>query len=372
MKSPRLLLMLFGLFTFILAGCGGGGGGGGSSSSGGGDSTTTTTAAVTTTTVPSSGSTSSFEVLNLGEERTFTVPSNGVSFLLSAFGDSSAGNGIGIATLTDPNGNEVVSALRENGTVIAGNGYGNVLNPIIPSMQATPGTWSFVPFFGTTEVQLTLRTGDTPTSSTLTVKPFLTGTAYSASDIEPVLAVMETIYEDAGIQIEIESISTISGSNFSNVSSNFLNSTTSSLVQNGESDKANLFFIEDFSGPDSGLLGVASGIPGALGITSNQNGVLIGIDGHKQSGQILTQLLGETVAHEMGHLLGLFHPTESDGATFDPLDDTPQCTLGSIQPSDCIGFGADNLMFWQGDLNIEQSTLTPDQVHIINYSPIAR
>jgi hypothetical protein len=36
--------------------------------------------------------------------------------------------------------------------------------------------------------------------------------------------------------------------------------------------------------------------------------------------------MGGTIAHEMGHYLGLNHPSESDGATHDVLRDTPKCT----------------------------------------------
>lgn len=36
--------------------------------------------------------------------------------------------------------------------------------------------------------------------------------------------------------------------------------------------------------------------------------------------------LGTTVAHEMGHYLGLFHPSERDGTVHDPVADTPICT----------------------------------------------
>ena len=64
-------------------------------------------------------------------------------------------------------------------------------------------------------------------------------------------------------------------------------------------------------------------------------------------------LIGRTMAHEIGHFLGLWHPTESDGKVFDPISDTPQCKLaqdankdGVMQATECQGLGADNIMFW--------------------------
>ena len=36
--------------------------------------------------------------------------------------------------------------------------------------------------------------------------------------------------------------------------------------------------------------------------------------------------MGSTIAHEMGHYLGLNHPSERDGSEHDFVADTPQCT----------------------------------------------
>jgi hypothetical protein len=47
----------------------------------------------------------------------------------------------------------------------------------------------------------------------------------------------------------------------------------------------------------------------------------------------------ETIAHELGHYLGLNHPSESDGSTHDAVDDTPVCTAtnasGYLSISSC-------------------------------------
>ena len=37
------------------------------------------------------------------------------------------------------------------------------------------------------------------------------------------------------------------------------------------------------------------------------------------------RILSETLAHETGHYLGLFHPVELDFSAYDALDDTPEC-----------------------------------------------
>lgn len=49
--------------------------------------------------------------------------------------------------------------------------------------------------------------------------------------------------------------------------------------------------------------------------------------------------MGQTIAHEIGHYLGLNHPSESGGTTHDPIPDTPQCVAGgggSVTHGSCL------------------------------------
>ncbi len=52
------------------------------------------------------------------------------------------------------------------------------------------------------------------------------------------------------------------------------------------------------------------------------------------------------MAHELGHFLGLYHPTEMNGVTQDTISDTPTC---SFDPDDWAQIGAcptvTNIMF---------------------------
>lgn len=81
--------------------------------------------------------------------------------------------------------------------------------------------------------------------------------------------------------------------------------------------------------------------------------------------------LGVTLAHEMGHQLGLYHSSESSGAAHDPIADTPECTVdsdqnGKVEPWECQGSGADNLMFWAANT---KGVLTPEQLDVIHRNP---
>ena len=112
-------------------------------------------------------------------------------------------------------------------------------------------------------------------------------------------------------------------------------------------------------------------------------------------------VVGETVAHEVGHALGLFHTTEAQGASgedFDPLTDTPQCLCSlcvsagarsacadqpnsPAQPTMVDGTtcgqgtqacgGADYLMFWQLS-NASRGNLSPQEGQVMRMNPLVR
>ncbi|HEX6241444.1 MAG TPA: hypothetical protein VFZ61_11140, partial [Polyangiales bacterium] len=79
--------------------------------------------------------------------------------------------------------------------------------------------------------------------------------------------------------------------------------------------------------------------------------------------------------HELGHQLGLFHTTERDGTSMEPLGDTPICGPeldadgdGVMRAAECTEHGADNLMFWEG----QGDALSSEQVAILSRSAILR
>lgn len=99
---------------------------------------------------------------------------------------------------------------------------------------------------------------------------------------------------------------------------------------NGQS--INLFIVEDltFAG------GFTGGIPGTPGTY-----------GHPASGTVLERysnasVMGTLMAHEIGHLIGLWHTTEPGAVITDYISDTPECPLNTVQ-TDCPDYR--NLMF---------------------------
>jgi len=318
----------------------------------------------------------------------FEVPSDGISFLLSIFKENNAS--IAFYSLYDPDGSDIL----KNSTTpnlygaasgsIGGLGYANILVPQTSFFNATPGIWTFKAFKND-RVTLLLRSGSVSSNSKIYIQPFLTGTTWSADNLSNALNVTKSIFEINDVKISINETISISDSQYATVSGSFTNSTTSRLVSLGLNDCINLFFIEDYTGSWSGILGNAAGMPGSMGISNSWNGVLISLNAHATGTDLDSKLLGETIAHEMGHQLGLFHTSESGGTVFDILNDTIDCPIsrdndndGKISAEECEGYGADNVMFWTSWSSSsrlagkQQNNLSSHQIHVLKYSPISR
>jgi hypothetical protein len=135
----------------------------------------------------------------------------------------------------------------------------------------------------------------------------------------------------------------------------------------------NFFMVAqfNFSGGAS-ILGISAGIPGPPAFKGlGHSGVVVSLAFLSDS----VKIFGETLAHEGGHYLGLYHPSEKTGTTHDPLLDTPECTPsadtnqdGNVDARECVGKGSDNVMFWQGAA-FPQRKVTNDQRFVLLRNP---
>lgn len=141
-------------------------------------------------------------------------------------------------------------------------------------------------------------------------------------------------------------------------------------------DAVNFFLVDEIVGGRAGyiILGIAGGIPGPATINgTTHSGVAVTMTGFRRNPVQLAQ----TMAHEGGHYLGLFHTTEAEGTAFDPLPDTPECDNGKdrnadglVDNSECSAAGADNLMFWAAGDAAEK--VSADQQFILLRNPAIR
>jgi hypothetical protein len=145
-------------------------------------------------------------------------------------------------------------------------------------------------------------------------------------------------------------------------------------LSSGEARRVNVVFVGNILGiPDA--FGLAGGIPGPLGSTAI-SGVLVsatlsaGNDGAFDQEE--RRILGETLAHETGHYLGLFHPVEATWDQWDALGDTSECT----DAESCLHDLGTNLMFPYPVCSFQacnpQSALTSDQEAVARRHPDVR
>ena len=361
---------------------------------------TTTTLTVTNLAIPSADYTSANNTeypsaVLTSPSQTLTIPPNTVSFSLTLRGPqvevSEDESSLFIASLQSAN-DDISTFRRDVGFCDAGLCAAHV--PRNPDLKATPGEWQFS--LGTlsdtlTDIDLTtksldvaIRTGPDPDLSTdfpatLMVKPFLAGTGITVLELETILTRLVDIANSNAINMTLLPVTVIDDPRFAEVSFDFLDPTTAELVNMGEAEAVNLFFLDSFSGPNGGaILGVAGGIPGTQGITSSFNGVLTNaLALHGGPTEFYTRNTAQISFHEMGHHLGLYHTTEGDFSFNDVLDDTPNCEQAADDDNDngladideCPD--ASNPMFWKPDLLKPMSLTTDQQRHILFYTPIA-
>ncbi len=175
-----------------------------------------------------------------------------------------------------------------------------------------------------------------------------------------------------------------------------------------------LFLVDQITEPNAPpgtrLVGYDGAIPGVSTFSGTTAGgaIVSAADVHSTAGcgtsfsvSCGPDVVGETVAHEAAHALGLFHTTESQGASgedFDPLNDTPQCLCSlcvsasdrascadqpnaPAQPtlvdgSNCAQGtqpcgGADYLMFWQLT-DLSRGNLSPQEGQVMRMNPLVR
>jgi len=115
--------------------------------------------------------------------------------------------------------------------------------------------------------------------------------------------------------------------------------------------------------------GIAAGIPGTIE-ASGMSWTVISLVVHAGPDGVFdepeTNLMGETMAHEVGHYAGLYHPVEDGFENWDSLDDTVECT----RARECEDELGTNLMFPYSicDANgcVVTEDLTPAQGGVMN------
>lgn len=204
--------------------------------------------------------------------------------------------------------------------------------------------------------------------------------ARTDADFQTAVGVLEDLYDKLGIDVgdkiyqdlanadALRTIDSIDGPG-NELSQLFARSTD-------QGQGLTFFFVQEIVGGDEGyiILGIAGGIPGPPAIHGTpHSGVALTLMDFRDSPRVL----GQTMAHEGGHYLGLFHTTESGGTSHDPLPDTAQCKAGDddnfdgyLSTEECAGKGSDNFMFWLAGPSASQ--VSAEQGRVLRRNPASR
>jgi len=180
------------------------------------------------------------------------------------------------------------------------------------------------------------------------------------------------------------------------------------LRMSNAGNRMNIFLVKSFT--TAGVVGMDGTIPGpasvggtvASGALVSSASLLFGATtacgGAINLNGCGADFTAYIVAHEAGHFLGLYHPTENNGTLFDPVKDTSMCPCnpckvgqtancysgsGPVPPSapdvnvdDCTKSttcgGGENLMFWQLDRLRSTGSLSAQQQSIMRANPLVR
>jgi len=325
--------------------------------------------------------------------REFSLPANTVSFGLYLTGNDVENNSTGLLVTRLTNPDNVALAQLTRFFEYCSPGLCAGLLPRRADQLTPRGDWQYSLGtraasldnidFNDISLKLAVRTGPAPDlnaalPATLKVTPYFSATSVSAARFALVLAEFVAINQANSIAIDLQPTVMLTAPEYAEVNIDFLDPITAEMVTQGAADSINIFFVESFSGPGgAGRLGISPGIPGTLGVKGPYNGLLINAAA-TQSGpdDYYARTTAEFAFHEMGHLLGLLHTTESNFGN-DIIDDSADCLQDLDDANNNNQADIDecpdglNPMFWTNALDTIKQPLSPGQRRVIYYSPIA-
>jgi hypothetical protein len=303
-----------------------------------------------------------------GTKGNIPLPSTGQAFTIYTFVDPFNFNlAVGVTMLTDPMATAIYDQPADEAAYYAlpvryvpTEASSAMLVPNSPRVTLATGLYKFT--FGSSDTPIPtakvyIKLGDAPfTSGSAPLNIYysdLTGscdplsfTQVKNGAVQPTLSLLGNIFSQAGISISSVNFVDVSGSVANTIRVATANGANmlpdlDMLLQNATAspgltpglDVVLLRSITDPNGGQSGVLGIAGGIPGNPVLGTAHSGVAVSMETYCFGGK---DVFSSTIAHEVAHSLGLFHNIEMDATKHDPLTDTA---------SD----GKNNLMYWEED-----------------------
>ncbi len=176
--------------------------------------------------------------------------------------------------------------------------------------------------------------------------------------LQAVLLRVDDIFQQIGLQLGDVDYYQLADAAYNSVSGGeFAQLLEESSV--ASSVRMNVFFVQSSLG--GGTLGVAATLPGPKLNGTGVSGVMVDYDFDNAAA------VGQVTAHEIGHYLGLYHTTESDGS-HDIILDTAECPASGTNAV-CTTPGGGYVMHWQ---YIGQTLpgLSAGQAHVVLAHPL--
>ncbi len=188
-----------------------------------------------------------------------------------------------------------------------------------------------------------------------------------SSAVEEAVANWRNIWDSHGLSLEVEYDSSDLSPDLDYPGYN----SSAYLAETFRSDGEQVtIIIGESLGGDTSIFGMSGGIPGPL-VATDRSCVAISWLAHAGQDAVFSidelRVFGETLAHETGHYLGLFHPVETTWSQWDSLSDTVDCQ----NMNTCESQLGSNNMFpypvctWQSCQ--AQDQLSDDQVGVTMY-----
>ena len=354
---------------------------------------TTSTTSVETVDLTAGGPVTVFTD-HLGTPVTATVPADAVSVtFVGQAADTTAR--IVVYRIESPDGRIYDYASTSSRMKIlppTGPGSFSVLAPNSPTAPFSPGTWTLYLLGAkqtTATVKALIKHAPSPALSagSVDMNLFFVGltglnatSAPTDANFQTILTRLRSVWANAGMSVGTVKYIDITGANatrFQDLKESDLGALMQLSADPQANDNAlNVFFVRTISGGTLDgyiILGESAGIPGVPVRGTTGSGMAVTTADFPQG----LNEIADTWVHEGSHWLGLFHTTESAGTAFDPLPDTPECPAASrdanhdniLQPTECVGFGADDVMFWTSIASIPNTVLTPNQSYVLLRNP---
>lgn len=336
----------------------------------------------------------------LSDDVTVDIPDGALGF--SIIGENAGNDLMIIGRMVDPNGRTIYDFQDPFGSEVRFFPSTSTITQMVPSSPRSapiPGRYTFnlIKEGGTRNINVRaiVKVADgEPQTGELDVNFFFANLsdldangARNDADFQSAVTELRALYAQRGIELGSVSycdlasgdrdryavIDSVEGAN-SELDQMFAKSGQAAALGCNGDRALNFFLVQEIVGGRAGyiILGVSGGIPGPPGLQgTTHSGVAVTMSGFRRKPKQLAQ----TMAHEGGHYLGLFHTTEAEGTAFDPLPDTPQCTSdanrdGVVGYNECTGSGAENLMFWAAGDNARD--VTNDQGFVVLRNPAVK